>query len=562
MRCLCFFLGLLLSPGISLAQYENLLHKTYAQKANGLHVLFKDLLAANDSVTTAKKSAEFRRFAYKNNDRELELEIDLFLAYRYAFFNNLPQQQAIRSFKDLIETATRENIWHIKIRARRALSEYYWKFVKNYELAFEQYFVLDKELTSIQSQDYPEMARDLMQIGESYYFFHDYALARKYLKRALALPETGFNSILLNSSRNTIGLCFQHERQYDSSNYYFNQVLLTKFDEARMAWERIAKGNIGANYYYQNEYDKAIPLLKYDFNGAVKTYDYGPAGGAAILLADIFVSRGELQKSGIYIRSAAENIKMAGQQERFRLLYPVISKWYNAKGNRKLSQSYMDSTVMAIEQYHQNYNAIKVLRAQQKINLQQEQLRLAEFTLENQKKTNQRNLLIGIVTCLCFFMALGYYIQRKRQLAKDLTIQAANRELEIATINLNQFTESISDKNRLIEDLMNQKSDGEKNNLIYKLQQSTILTELEWQSFQRMFETVYPGFINRARQVYPELSAGEIRYFLLSKLNLSYKEMAAMLGVSPNTVQVLRHRMRKKLDFSDNAAMEHAIKRI
>ncbi len=56
-----------------------------------------------------------------------------------------------------------------------------------------------------------------------------------------------------------------------------------------------------------------------------------------------------------------------------------------------------------------------------------------------------------------------------------------------------------------------------------------------------MFDKVYPGFITRTRAACPDLSLSELRYFVLSKLNLSYKEMAFMLGVSPNTVQVLRH---------------------
>lgn len=559
---MCLLFALLILPAISIAQYEHLLHKTYAEKAAGLHELFKDLLAGNDSALTVKKSAEFRRFAQVHQDRELELEIDLFLAYRHSFFNNLPQNQAIRRFENLIQIAASENIWHISVRTRRVLAEYYWKYVKNYELAFEQYFLLDKQLETIRSKDYPEMARDFMQIGESYYFFHDYAMAGKYLRKAIALPETDFNSSLLSSSRNTLGLCFQHQKQYDSSDYYFQQVLLTKFAVSRKTWERIAKGNMGANCYFRGEYGKAVPLLEYDFKGAVDSYDYGPAAGAAILLADIFVSKGELQKSWSYILSAQENITKAGQPERLRLLYPVISKWHNAGGNRKLSQSYQDSTLTAIEEYHQKYNAMKILRAQQKINRQQEALHLAEFTVENQRKTNERNLLIVVASCLGILIILGYYVEKKSQLAKDLKIQTATRELEMATINLNQFTESISEKNRLIEQLENHKSVDETNDLIHKLQQSTILTEQEWQSFQYMFERVHPGFIARARQAYPDASVSEIRYFLLSKINLSYKEMAAMLGISPNSVQVLRHRMRKRLNFSDHASMEDAIKQI
>ncbi|WP_345027060.1 hypothetical protein [Ravibacter arvi] len=40
------------------------------------------------------------------------------------------------------------------------------------------------------------------------------------------------------------------------------------------------------------------------------------------------------------------------------------------------------------------------------------------------------------------------------------------------------------------------------------------------------------------------------------------KEMAAMLGVSVNSVQVIRHRVRKKLQFSESTSLEEVVKSI
>lgn len=562
LRHIHLLFAMLVLPVVATAQYENLLHKPYAEKAGELHVLYQGIAALQDSIQVAKKTEEVKQFARKHNDRELELEMDLFLAHNNAFRRNQSPSESIKTLKNLIVLADKENIWQVKIGSTRVLAECYWHLVKNYELAFEQYFLLDKLLGTINEKDYPEMARDFMQIGESYYFFHDYTQAKRYLKKVLALPETDFNSILLNTSRNTLGLCYQEEKQYDSSDYYFNQVLQTKFPKPKAAWERIVTGNIGANHYYRKDYDKAIPLLEYDYYGAVKANDFGPAAGAAILLADIFLSRSDFKKSWTYVENATENIKKVGQKERLRLLYPVISKWYSATGQGKLSQLYQDSTVAAINEYHAKYDAMKVLRAQQKISMQEEELRRAELTLEKQKKANERNVLISVIVGLIVIVALGYYIHKKRQLAKDMAIMAVNQELRIATINLNQFTESISEKNKLIEQLKSHYSDGERSELVQELQQSTILTEEDWQAFQRMFNSVYPGFMTRVKHTYPELSVGEIRYFLLVKLNLSHKEMSAMLGVSPNSVHVMRHRMRKKLNLSEKAVIEDMIGKI
>lgn len=549
----------LLFPLASTAQYEALLHKPYAEKIGQIHRLYVNVLMLDDSLLVVQKGEEIKRFARKHRDRELELEVDLFLTYRYAYFHHLPSDESIKRLDRLVDIADKENIWHIKVRAIRVLAEYYWKYVKNYELAFEQYFLLDKILNTIKPEDYPEMARDLLQIGESYYFFHDYPSAKKYFQKMLALPETDFNTLPLNSARNTLGLCYQHEKKYDSADYYFNQVLQTPFAKAKKEWERIATGNIGASHYYRKEYDKAIPLLEYDYSGALKIDDYGPAAGASILLADIFLSRNNRQQSWIYILSARENIEKAGQQNRLQFLYPIISKWYSLAGNKKKTQLYLDSAISAINDYYEEFNAMKVLQAQQKITRREEALRLTALALERQEKANERFVLVSVVAGLCIIIALSYFVHKRRQLAKDLKLQAAQQRLKIARLELQKYTESMAEKNRMIQQLQTLRSEEEQMELLYQLQQSSILTDEDWTDFQRLFEKAHPGFIQRTKQAYPDLSLGELRYFVLSKLNFSYKEMASMLGVSPNTVQVLRHRIRKKLSFSNNEVLEEVI---
>ncbi|MBK7099522.1 MAG: tetratricopeptide repeat protein [Sphingobacteriales bacterium] len=126
--------------------------------------------------------------------------------------------------KKLVALVSKEDYCFLKARALRAMAEFYWKIEKNYELAFEQYLLLDKELQNAKPEDYPEMARDLMQIGEAYYYFHDYAIAINYFKRAIAIPENSFNTMVINTAKNDLGLCYQQENKLDSADYYFQEI--------------------------------------------------------------------------------------------------------------------------------------------------------------------------------------------------------------------------------------------------------------------------------------------------------------------------------------------------
>ncbi len=539
------------------AQYDALLHKSYAENVLGIHAMYKDLIEVKDSTQRAKKAEEIKSFARRHKDRRLELNVDFFLNFWNTFYQKQPKEVSLRKLTEQVEYTTKENVDFLRARSLRALAEFYWKIEKNYELAFEQYLLLDRELVVTRAGDYPEMARDLMQIGEAYYFFQDYPLAKKYFKKAIALPENTFNTMVINASRNNLGLCYRYEKKLDSSDYYFREVQNTIFPEA-VVWKRIAAGNLGGNLYLRQQYDKAVPLLETDFHKAVAENDYGSAASAAITLADIYREKGKLIQAKTFLTHAQEYIKKTEQPDRLRLLYPVMSKWYAAVGDRERTKQYVDSSVLALNRYNEKFSALKVLRAQQKVDLQKEKLQQAAITLERERKAAEKNLLILLVLILCIAMALIYFIQKKRQLVKDIKLRKASQELDAAKISLNRFTERIQEKNRLIDELEQRldKSAGTENGIILQLQQSTILTDDDWQDFKTLFEQVHAGFLHRLKEKYPSFSPAEIRFLSLAKLNFSTKEMAVALGVSPQSIRTNWYRIRKKLNLPESLTVE------
>jgi len=551
----------LLSSLAAPAQYDSLLHKPYGKKVLGIHAMYTDLIHISDSVKRAEKAEEIKSFARKHKDRPLELNVDFFLVFWNTFYQLQPKDVSLAQLKKQLDRATKENTDFLRARSLRALAEFYWKIEKNYELAFEQYLLLDKELTTIDADQYPEMARDLMQIGEAYFYFQDYPLAKSYFKRAVALPENTFNTMVINAARNNLGLCYQQESKPDSSDYYFGQVLKTTFPEAQV-WKRISTGNMGANRYLSGQYDLAIPLLETDFSGAVAENDYGCAAGASILLADIYREKGKMDLAKTFIAHARHYIQKAEQPDRLRLLYPVMSKWYAAAGDMERSKQYVDSSITALNRYNEKFSALKVLRAQQKVDRQNEELHQAAITLERERKAAERNLLLLLVLLLCIAMALTYFIQKKRQLAKDLKLQKASQELEAARLNLKRFTESILEKNRLIEELEKQLDKHTDPDLLLQLQQATILTEDDWLQFKSLFEQVHGGFLYRLREKYPNFSPAEIRFISLTKLNFSTKEMATALGVSSQSIRTNWYRIRKKLDLPESMTVNELVKTI
>ena len=148
----------------------------------------------------------------------------------------------------------------------------------------------------------------------------------------------------------------------------------------------------------------------------------------------------------------------------------------------------------------------------------------------------------------------------------DLQKQSAVNELQAAQDDLASFAVNIREKNDLLERLtaemdqlqshQNHDAIDQRSVTVEQLRQSTILNDLQWETFRQTFDKAYPGYLTRLNQKLPGLSAGELRFLALSKLKLNSKEMAAILGISPGSVRMSRHRVRKKFSLEDDASFE------
>ena len=83
-----------------------------------------------------------------------------------------------------------------------------------------------------------------------------------------------------------------------------------------------------------------------------------------------------------------------------------------------------------------------------------------------------------------------------------------------------------------------------------------ILTDEDWVAFKTYFEKVYPGYIQRLRSTYTDMSDAEKRLFLFIKLHLDRKEAATMLGISVDSVKRTRNRLRKRLGLGEDVELE------
>ncbi|HRZ41465.1 MAG TPA: response regulator [Bacteroidales bacterium] len=74
--------------------------------------------------------------------------------------------------------------------------------------------------------------------------------------------------------------------------------------------------------------------------------------------------------------------------------------------------------------------------------------------------------------------------------------------------------------------------------------------ETIWRDFENRFENVYESFYTKLHEQFPDLTPGERKLCALLRLNISSKDIAVITLQNPQSVDMARYRLRKKLDLS------------
>lgn len=139
-------------------------------------------------------------------------------------------------------------------------------------------------------------------------------------------------------------------------------------------------------------------------------------------------------------------------------------------------------------------------------------------------------------------------------------------DIEYKTKELTSFTLSLVQKNEIIirlqqniEELSKTAETAELKSKLRMLSKSIDLSnqvEQEWINFRKHFDQVHPDFFIKLKLAYPTLTQSDIKLSTLLKLNLETKQIATILGISTDSVKVLRHRLKKKMGIPSNQSID------
>ena len=565
------FLVFLLNGLFVRAQFTELLDKPHSEHywMHRQYWLPKMLDANRDSVSIFQEIEKARHLAQTNKDEELQMTAQLMELFYYLLVPNPPHPLVDAQFEQAYSLAEKLDNSKAMASIGREWGMHYLLRVRNYELCFEHYYDMYELLGKVEPTTFPELPSCYHDLAKAHYFFHDYRIAIPLYKQAVDAAYSTSNFEFAPSDMNSVGLCFQRLNELDSAEYYFIMALELAEDTTlpkspvhfnSRAWVGIISGNIGYNHFLKGDYEKAIPLLKKDVASALQDNDLGLAAGSLIPLGAIEVEQENLALAEKHLMDASKFIHKVQQPWRLEKLYPELSKLFTAMGNRELALVYLDSAVTIKDSLALEFSKLQVSRVQQKLEREQYLAELEELESERELKLFQRNGLIVVVVLLIIIVMLVFRALQSRYRVKQLELEKAEEELRIASDQLSVFTKHLAEKNQQIEKLS--ENADESVEALSELQKITILTTEDWAYFKQLFEKVHVGYLSRLSEKLPNLSPAETRFIALSKLELSSKEMAAVLGVGQAAIRQYRLRLRKRLDISDQKELQDFIRQV
>jgi AmiR/NasT family two-component response regulator len=144
--------------------------------------------------------------------------------------------------------------------------------------------------------------------------------------------------------------------------------------------------------------------------------------------------------------------------------------------------------------------------------------------------------------------------QKVNQLLKQkhhMEIDLINRELATSSIFISQKNKIIGlikkDINRLVR---NERSitKGEITKMLKTIDEN-IKFDNDWHRIKAHFEKIHPGFFDRLRKNFPQLTPNDHKLCALLRMNLNTKEISHILKITAPSTEISRIRLRKKLEL-------------
>ena len=425
-------------------------------------------------------------------------------------------------------------------------------------------------------------------IGVLYIEENDKAMAEESFFKAYEIAKKFDDRIQIGTYGINLALVLNKMGKLDLAEQYIDEALPLLTDAPHvLLLGKIAKAE---NLLLRNEYLKAeklaleiLPQLE-NLSVLKEQVTLNDKINTLLILAEINEKLDEPQIALQYVllaRSSQENI------EGCIAIYNRLATLFGKTNDFKNAIAYKDSVIIATDSLYsiKNSSLFKSQKVKFQIQNYKHDLLESKKTLKKEKQFFY-SLIIFVILLMSSLIWIyknnslkhkqrkkivelelakeksdNLFIERKHLEKEAIVFREKERlknELESKNRELTAKAMYLASKNELIEEVIQSLSMDAQiaANTNLKNHISSLKTFLkkdaQWDSFFVHFEELNQGFLNRLKIEHPNLTTNDIRFLAFLYMNLSHKEIASLLNITPQSCRKRKERISKKMNIQDD----------
>jgi len=280
-------------------------------------------------------------------------------------------------------------------------------------------------------------------------------------------------------------------------------------------------------------------------------------------LTKVWLKKGEFKRAIENGKQLLQDRKSNEYPQIYRKTMQFLSNSYDSIGDYRKSKHWMQQVYLLEKKLFKSYLNKEITAITAKYNYKLKEAELAE---EKQRSNLSLTIFLAVLAIIIVLLIIAIVMNRLRKMIfiqkqnliknKNIILQnnliTSNKKLTMEALRMVQYDQLLNETSEKLATVEYLKKAELKAYMQEMIQEIRVSKKQEvWEDFERSFREVHVGFYKNLTSDYPNLSAKELRLCAFLKLNLTSKEISAINGTSLRTIETARHRLRKKLNVTE-----------
>ncbi len=457
----------------------------------------------------------------------------------------------------------------------------------SYSQAVEHLLQADKIFRAGKNPDL--LAANLNILGTVYYYNQQSPKAWVQFREALAIYSKKNNTAGIAETYGLIGHMYEKQLLYDSAYFFQKEALGYARSAGDTAILASIHENIGSIYEDKALYDSARFYFLLSLNEYERLGNVVDQIEVINNLGDVWSKTGHFPEGMKYARKAATMADATGEKYQLQSAFRDIAQNFAGMQQFDSAYHYLEMSRHLIQSIYSTESSFQISLMQTLYDTEKKNTEIAQL---NAAKKADTVMNVAIITVLLLLGILASLVisRQKMKIRNERAVNNSNvkvfetqkglmeselkrqqleetslkQQLDIQSQELSSHILHLIQKNEVMEELKkglteiikDDKRDQKKQvrQLLQKINIS-FSQDSYWEAFRLIFDKVHPSFMSNMQQLCPELTPAELRLLALVKMNLASGEMATLLGITPDSLRVIRYRAKKKLNLAQTESL-------